>query len=58
MGSPLLEKPLDFSESFGIMCVTTRKERGNDRLKALLSSKIDFAQMQDLLSYTYLAQKS
>lgn len=40
MGSPLLEKPLDFSESFGIMCITTRKERENDRLKAILSSKI------------------
>ena len=40
MGSPLLEKPLDFPESFGIMCVTTRKERENDRLKAILSSKI------------------
>ena len=40
MGSPLLEKPLDFSQSFGIMCITTRKKRGNDRLKAILSSKI------------------
>ena len=50
MGSPLLEKPLDFPESFGIMCVTTRKERENDRLKAILLSKISLAQMQDLLS--------
>ena len=40
MGSPLLEKPLDFPESFGIMCVTTRKERENDRPEAILSSKI------------------
>ena len=27
MGSPLLEKPLDFPIPFGIMNVTTRKER-------------------------------
>ena len=40
MGSPLLEKPLDFPESFGIMCITTRKERENDRLKAILSNII------------------
>ena len=32
------------------MCVTTRKERENDRLKAILSSEINLAQMQDLLS--------
>ena len=50
MGSPLLEKPLDFSQSFGIMCITTRKERENDRLKAILPSEINIAQMQDLLS--------
>ena len=43
MGSPLLEKPLDFSQSFGIMCITYRKERGNDRLKAILSSKVNLA---------------
>ena len=42
--------PLDFLQYFGIMCVTTRKERGNNRLKALLSSKINIAQMQDILS--------
>ena len=39
-----------FRLSFGIMCVTTRNERKNDRLKAILSSKINPAQMQDLLS--------
>ena len=50
MGSPLLEKSLDFPESFGIMCITTRKERENDRLEAILSSKVNLAQMQDLLS--------
>ena len=33
-------KPLDFSHSFGIMYVTTRKERENDRPEAILSSKI------------------
>ena len=32
------------------MCITTRMERENDRLKAILSSKINPAQMQDLLS--------
>ena len=48
MGSPLLEKPLDFSHSFGIMCVTTRKERENDRPEAILSSEINLAQMQEL----------
>ena len=32
------------------MCVTTRKERENDRPEAILSSKINLAQMQDLLS--------
>ena len=32
------------------MCVTTRKERGNDRIEAILSSEINFAQMQDILS--------
>ena len=31
MGSPLLEKPLDFPELFGIMYVTARKEREKDR---------------------------
>ena len=31
MGSPLLEKPLDFPLFLGIMCVTTRKEREKDR---------------------------
>ena len=31
--------PLDFLQSFGIMCVTARKERGNDRPEAILSSK-------------------
>ena len=45
MGSPLLEKPLDFPHSFGMMCITTRKERENDRLKAILSSKINITQM-------------
>ncbi|MBE6566833.1 MAG: hypothetical protein E7659_07015 [Ruminococcaceae bacterium] len=50
MGSLLLEKSLDFPQSFGIMCITTRKERGNDRLKTILSSEINLAQMQDLLS--------
>ena len=50
MGSPLLEKPLDFPCSFGIMCVTTRKERENDRPEAILSSKVNLAQMQNLLS--------
>ena len=49
MGSPLLEKPLDFPHSFGIMCLITRKARENDRLKAILPSEINFAQMQDLL---------
>ena len=43
MGSPLLEKPLDFPESFGLMRVTTRKERENDRLETILSSKISLA---------------
>jgi len=38
------QKPLDFPHSFGIMCVTTRKERENDRLKAILSSKINLSQ--------------
>ena len=33
-------KPLDFPELFGIMCVTTREERENDRLEAILPSKI------------------
>ena len=33
-------KPLDFSHSVGIMCITNRKERRNDRLKAILLSKI------------------
>ena len=45
MGSPLLEKSLDFPESFGIMCITTRKERENDRSEAILSSKTKPAQM-------------
>ena len=43
MGSPLLEKPLDFPHSFGIMCVATRKERENDRPEVILSSKINLA---------------
>ena len=34
---------LDFLHSFGIMCITTRKERENDRPKAILSSEINFA---------------
>ena len=42
--------PLDFSQSFGIMCITIRKGRKNDRPEAILSSKINIAQMQDLLS--------
>ena len=37
-------------QSFGIMCITTRKERGNDRPEAILSSEINLAQMQNLLS--------
>ena len=32
------------------MCVTTRKERGNDRPEAILSSEINLAQMQELFS--------
>ena len=47
MGSPFLKKPLDFPCSFGIMCITTRKERENDRLEAILPSKINRAQMQN-----------
>ena len=30
------------------MCITTRKERENDRPEAILSSKINLAQMQEL----------
>ena len=30
------------------MCITTRKERENDRLKAILPSKVNIAQMQEL----------
>ena len=30
------------------MCVTTRKERENDRLKAILPSEINLTQMQEL----------
>ena len=41
---------MDFSRSFGIMCVTNRKERKNDRPEAILPSEINIAQMQDLLS--------
>ena len=41
---------MDFPHSFGIMCVTTRKERENDRPKAILPSEINLTQMQDLLS--------
>ena len=40
MGSPLLEKPLDFPESFGIMCVTTRKEREMTDLKPYYQVKL------------------
>ena len=43
-------KPPDFSHSFGIVCIANRKKRGNDRLKAILSSKVNLAQMQDLPS--------
>ena len=32
------------------MCVTTRKERENDIPEAILSSKTNLAQMQDILS--------
>ena len=32
------------------MCITTRKERENDRPEAILPSEINLAQMQDLLS--------
>ena len=32
------------------MCVTTRKERENDRPEAILPSEINLAQMQDLFS--------
>ena len=48
--SKLRELSMDFPESFGIMCITTRKERRNDRPKAILSSKINFDKMQNLLS--------
>ena len=50
MNSPLLEKPLDFPQPFGIMCITTRKARGNDRLKTVLPSEINITQMQDIFS--------
>ena len=43
--SKLRELSMDFPESFGIMCITTRKERGNDRAETILSSEIDFTQM-------------
>ena len=39
MGSPLLEKTLDFPLFLGIMCITTRKERGNDRPEVRKESK-------------------
>jgi len=42
--------PPNFPQTFGIMCVTTRKERGNDRPEAILSNKISLTQLQDLLS--------
>ena len=32
------------------MCVTTRKERGNDRLEAILPSKINLAYVQSVFS--------
>ena len=44
------QKTLDFPLFFGIMCVTTRKERENDIPEAILSSKTNLAQMQDILS--------
>ena len=40
MGSPLLEKPLDFPESFGMMCITTRKEREMTDLKPYYQVKL------------------
>ena len=39
---------MDFPQSFGIMCVISRKERENDRLKTILPSKITPANLQSI----------
>ena len=39
---------MDFWLPFGIMCITTRKERENDRPEAILPSKITPANLQSI----------